>query len=331
MSDELLDWLIVGRSNNYGLTRDLNIIADAIAGTGATVALAGPRQRRISDFLFRKKHARHILHVERAFPFWFTAADENWLIPNQERFPRRHLARLARIDRVLAKTRHAEAIFSAYAKSVAYLGFASEDRSDRTVTKDWTRFFHLAGGSTLKGTEDILALWGAHPEWPQLVLVQKLGNAPPIVPANVTLIPGFISDAELKGWQNACGIHLCPSRAEGWGHTILEAMSVGAVTLTTDAAPMNEHVTPATGLLVAIARSEPRHLGVCYHVDRGALEAAIESVLRMPDSEKAQLGSAARTRYLSIGSNFTAETQTLFGHQTHELPALPLAPSSLGR
>ena len=330
MSDELFDWLIVGRSNNYGLTRDLVIIADAIASAGATVATQAPRYRAISDLLLRKKRARRILHVERAFPLWFSAGDENWLIPNQERFPRRHLARLKHIDRVLAKTRHAEAVFSSYAANVSYLGFASEDRSDPAVTRDWRRFFHLAGGSTLKGTEDILALWGAHPEWPQLVLVQKLANAPPIVPANVHLLSQFLPDAELKWWQNACGIHLCPSRAEGWGHTILEAMSVGAVTLTTDAAPMNEHVTPATGLLVAAARAAPRHLGLCHYADRGALEAAIERVLRMPDPEKAQLGRAARARYLAIDSSFHTQTRMVFGHHVQEPALLPVAPSPSG-
>ena len=310
---ELPDWLIVGRSNNYGLSRDLAIVAKAIEASGSTFVMAPTRQRSVVDFLFRKKRARRILHIERLFPLWFSAAEENWLIPNQERFPRRHLGRLKHADGVLAKTRHAEEIFSNYVQNVAYLGFISEDRFDPAATRKWNRFFHLAGGSTLKGTEDVLALWAAHPEWPELVLVQKAENAPRIVPANVRLISGFVSDSELRQLQNECGVHLCLSRAEGWGHTILEAMSTAAVTVTIDAAPMNEHVTTDTGILVPASRSEIRHLGLCHYADLRVLKAAIDCILAMPDSERARLGMAARERYLSIGSDFGARAQRLLG------------------
>jgi hypothetical protein len=321
MSGDVVDWLLVGRSNNYGLTHDLAIIADAIAATGSTVARAEPWERGALDFLLRKRRARRILHVERAFPPWFSAGDENWLLPNQERFPRRHLGRLRRIDRVLAKTHHAEAVFSPLSRRVDYLGFTSDDRFDPVEAKNWSRFFHVAGGSTLKGTEDVLALWAAHPEWPELVLVQKAANAPQVVPSNVRLISDFVADAELKRLQNNCGIHLCPSRAEGWGHSILEAMSVEALVLATDAAPMNEHVTTSTGILVPAGRSEPRHLGICHYVDRGALETAIGRALAMPQPEKEQLGIAARQRFLSITEKFGSRIKALFGRNAGEEPA----------
>ena len=309
----MIDWLLVARSNNYGLTRDAEILAAAIAGAGRSSAFAETRQRSLFEQLFRRKRAGHILHIERVFPRWFSAARENWLIPNQERFPRRHLGRLRRVDRVLVKTRHAEEIFAALGRPVSYLGFTSEDRFDGAIAKNWSRFFHLAGGSTLKGTEDVLALWEAHPEWPELVLVQKKANAPAKVPANVTLISGFIDDARLRQLQNECGIHLCPSRSEGWGHNILEALSAACVAVVTDAAPMNEHVDDGCGVLVSAGRSEARHLGTNYFVDRTALEQAIERLLAMPDAEKIKIGDAARLRFQAIDRDFRERVQAIFG------------------
>jgi hypothetical protein len=311
--ETVIDWLLVARSNNYGLTRDAEVLAAAIGGVGLISAFAETRQRSLIGQLFRRKRAEHILHIERVFPRWFSAARENWLIPNQERFPRRHLGRLRRIDRVLAKTRHAEEIFAALNLPVSYLGFTSEDRFDGTIKKNWNRFFHLAGGSTLKGTEDVLALWEAHPEWPELVVVQKKANAPAQVPANVTLIPGFVEDGHLRKLQNECGVHLCPSRSEGWGHHILEAMSTAAITVITDAAPMNEHIDDKCGVPVAASRTEPRHLGTKYFVDRGALEEAIDRLISMPDDAKTAIGKAARDRFQAIDRGFHERVRAIFG------------------
>lgn len=307
------DVLIVARANNYGLSRDTAILERALADAGLEADHAATRQRGPIETLLGRRRARIIIHIERIHRRWLRAGGENWLVPNQERFPRRHRGRLAYIDRVLTKTRHAETVFKQTgAKTSTYLGFTSEDRHDPSIPKDWTRFFHMAGGNTLKGTEDLVRLWAAHPEWPELVLLQKPEAAPKTLPANVTLHARYLEDQALRALQNQCGIHLCPSRSEGWGHHILEAMSAGAVTLTTDAPPMNEHVTTDTGILVPATHSAPRHLGRRYFIEATALERAIEDLIAMPPDAKARLGAAARARYHSIDHAFRGRLAGLF-------------------
>ena len=302
----MTDILIVNKNNNFGLTRDTALLVEALQGLDRPdeIKVKNIRARSMLDRLFRKKEARTIIHVERAFPRWYSAARWNLLCPNQERFPRRHLRRLKGIDLVLAKSRHAEELFRAEGVETVYTGFTSEDRYDPTVKKNWQGFLHLAGGSTLKGTEDVIALWRRHPEWPELTLIQKDPDPTAASVPNIRIVSGYITDAELKTLQNTLGVHLCPSRSEGWGHHLVEAMSVGAVVLTTDAPPMNEHVTNDCGMLVPFARTEPRHLGTKYFFDIDAMEESIERLLAMDDDGKKRLGDRARTRFEEIDSGF---------------------------
>ena len=294
----MLDTLIIGKDSKFGLTKDIEILSNALRSQklAGRIATVGIRQRSLWDWLRRRRWADTAIHIERIFPRWYSAARRHILIPNQERFPRRHLGRLKHVDLVLAKSHHAVELFKAHGVATEYLGFTSQDRRDLTVARDWNRIVHLAGGSTLKGTEDVLALWEKHPEWPQL-----------------TLISSFVDDDELRRIQNGHGIHLCPSRAEGWGHHMVEGMSVGALVIATDAPPMNEHVGPDSAILVACTRSEPRHIGTSYFVAIEALEAAIERAIAMPAPEKAEFGTAARLAFEKIDRDFSSRLAALLG------------------
>lgn len=311
----MIDTLVVVKSNQYGLTSDAELLVAAMRAADVKVDVAGISDRPIMERIRGIKRARRIIHVERVFPQWISAADINMLVPNQERFPRRQIGRLRHIDLILAKTEEAYRAFADSGVPVERLGFTSQDRFDPSVPRDWSRFLHLAGGSTLKGTEDVLALWARHPEWPELVLVQKQENAPASAAANVRLVTGYATDAELRRYQNECGIHLCPSRSEGWGHNLVEGLSCGAVVLTTDAPPMNEHVRADYGVLVPADRAEPRHMGTNHFVAIDQLEAAIDGLIAMPLEKKQDMGALARQRYLEIDGNFQKRVADLLASE----------------
>lgn len=312
-------FLLIAKDNSYGLVKEAMVIAEQLEAHGYKVERATPKSRSLISRLTRKKHADVIIFFERIFPAWYSAADEFYLVPNQERYPKRQLNRLNILNAVLTKTRHAEEVFQACGSTTIDIGFSSEDRQDNGYAKDKTKFFHLAGGSTLKGTEVILDLWNRHPEWPTLTLVQKKINAPEKVPTNVELYSGYLSNEDLLKQQNKCGIHLCPSRSEGWGHYIVEALSTGAVVLTTDAEPMNEHIKKEYGVLVPYDHKSPRHIGTNFYIDESKLEAAINALIQMDETEFSMKSKNARLAYEGIHKNYVTRFEQflkLHGHQS---------------
>lgn len=312
---------VIAWDNGVGLTRDLRLLERALRDAGFDVHMSAigrgklrkwtrPLRRRIGFWLDRLRGRDRFdanLMLEHLRPEDFRFARRTLFIPNPEWCLPSDVELLPHAHAVLAKTGHAETIFAERGCKVARIGFTSEDRHDPAVPRERT-FFHLAGRSRNKGTARLLALWRRHPEWPRLIVVQSPRVAEPDAApaANIEHRIDYVSDAELRRLQNASWFHLCPSETEGFGHYLVEAMSVGAVALTTDAPPMNELVTPARGLLVGYQATGVQHLSDIFLFDEAAMEAAVEHAIALPDAELHRLGGNAREWYLENDRQFSS-------------------------
>lgn len=313
---------LIARNNGVGLSRDLQLLADALRKSGCEVTVTGIRRgkltkwlrpwaRRLSWLVRRVAHGPHAwthdvnIMLEHIWPDDVNFARKNVLIPNPEWFLSKDRRHLHRIDQVLVKTEHAAELFQELGLPTRYIGFASIDRLLRDVPRE-RKFFHLAGRSRSKGTERLLALWRKHPEWPQLTVVQSPHNAQPGEPAaNIDHVVGYMDDDALQELQNRHLVHLCPSETEGYGHYLTEAMSVGAAVVTLDAPPMNELVRPDRGILVPASVTTGRqNLATTYFFDDAAMEGAIEEILAMDDEALRQLGDSARVWFLANQAMF---------------------------
>jgi hypothetical protein len=259
---------------------------------------SGGRQTKLFDVNIALEHVR---------PCYFRLARLNLLVPNPEWLSPHSQRYLPRFDAILCKTRYAIDLFSARGCRAIYIGFRSSDCLDPSTPRQ-AAFLHLAGASRMKGTQRLLALWRRHPEWPKLLLLQSPKTALPAAgpsPANIEHRVGYLNDIrEIRYLQNAHRFHLCLSETEGWGHYIVEAMSCAAVVITCDAPPMNELVTAERGVLVETAEASPFNMTTRYQFDEAALEAAVEHLMRMPESAQAALGEQARAWFASNETAF---------------------------
>jgi len=303
---------LIARDNDAGLSVDLHIVAQALASVGfeVTVTALGHRSRLLGKLLYGWSRVsrrwtslaanapdyRHDINVmlERVQPELLADARRNVLIPNPEWFRDDWQRWLPQLDRVLVKTRHAEAIFNALGCSTRYIGFRSRDHCWPQVARR-TQFLHLPGRSNHKGTQALLQLWRAHPQWPTLTVVWRSREADiPDPPANVRWLRERLDDDDLRQLQNAHAFHLCPSETEGYGHYLVEALGVSAGTVTLDAPPMNELVTPERGVLCASQPVGTQALATLYRFDAQAMCAAVERCIAMDEAERAAMGANAR-------------------------------------
>jgi hypothetical protein len=311
---------LIAWDNGFGLTRNLRLLGAALSSGGHEVSVSALRRGKLRKIMrpinlrasvawqrLRGLDARRYdvnLMLEHVRAEYFPVARHNVLMPHPEWFVERDQADFAGIDRVFTLTHHAVPIFQRLGKPVDYVGFTSEDRHDAAVPRE-RAFFHLAGRSANKGTEALLTLWRAHPHWPLLTVVQNPRSARPGAPAeNIRHLIDYLDDAALKRLQNAHRFHLCPSETEGFGHYLVEAMSIGAVTVTVDAAPMNEMVTPDRGMRVAVARTATQNLATTNFFDPQSMADTVERALALDDAELDRIGTAARAWFHANDHDF---------------------------
>ncbi len=313
---------IIAWHNGGGLSRDIDTLFDALPASRFEVSLNGtPREQatiRRRRIVHRASNFRHLwrrhkqlaaaqfdvnIFLEDLTPGFFQHASANMFIPNPEWFKANQQRHLQGIDVVLCKTRDAQETFSRLGSETRFIGFTSEDRGHNANTqKQPNTFLHMAGRSWQKGTQPLLALWLRHPEWPTLTVVQNArtysqSKVKSVAAPNIEHLLVRLDDAALRELQNRCAIHLCPSEAEGFGHCIAEAMSCGALTLTTNAPPMNELISPERGVLVNYNRTSAQRSGMNYYVDPADLERKIQAIIAMDGPSRQTLGDNARQWY----------------------------------
>jgi glycosyltransferase involved in cell wall biosynthesis len=305
-----------------GLGTDIDILTETLVRAGCDVRFKGRRHRvprnraqsllMTAGVLLAQRWAALTgrppfdvnFFIESVFPEHLPTGRVNCLFANPEWFRDETQRRVPNLDFVLCKTPSGVDAFRGLSVVCRDLSFTSPDkRIPGFVRRGPIRCLHLSGQSAVKGTEAVVEAWCRHPEWPQLTVVRRRRRyggeeAPPLPPLpNVRYETEYVPDEQLRQLQNECEVHVIPSQAEAYGHVIGEAMSCGAVVVTTDAPPMNELVTSDRGVLIRVARAEPMRRSMRNYIDVADLEAKLNYVFAMSVEQRAGLGANARAWY----------------------------------
>lgn len=305
---------IISSKNGVGLSRDVALLEKELTKLGHKVG-----------FIDFQKHdppasqADINIFIQIGDEFFFSFAKRNYLIPNPECCLLLSYDKVPLFDLILCRTKEVERIYKTMNSNTVHMSFTCEDRYDPTVIKNYKQPIHLAGASIQKGTDRIAKIWEQNPDLPLLTMIRHLHKCQFPSLSNLKVVFEYLPDADLKKYQNQCGMHLCPSESEGFGHYIMEAMSCGAVVISTNAPPMNEFVLDKR-CLIDYDRTGTQNIATLYYIDVNKGASVIKGILALNDNELKAIGKKNREFYLKNDKYFKKKLSEIF------IPDYPLKP-----
>jgi glycosyltransferase involved in cell wall biosynthesis len=293
---------LVSRDNGVGLTNDMRLLDGMLSNAGYDVSWVDWRNMSMP-------HHDIAIFLELWNPRLVRFANHTIGIFNIEWFQRQWTIGLHTCTQLWTKSGEAQHLFSqqlGLSKKSIYTGFMSRDMHSPEIPRELAAV-HLRGNSSLKGTNAVLEAWDTNPDLPPLTVISNIHLN---VPTGVRLL-NRLSEDQLSHELNRAQIHVCPSETEGWGHYIAEGMSVGAVVITTDAAPMSEHITPDVGVLISPVARCKHGLAAAWCVDAPGIARAVRIVAGMSPEARTKMGARARTRFLIRNDAFQTKALKL--------------------
>lgn len=288
--------IVTALANEAGLQRDFQLLSRFLLERGyevTGVAFRGEAPRRTFDLAIFLEvfHERFLGMAERA-----------WMVPNPEWWESTPF--LPCFELVLCKTRDCKRLFVPLAGARAvFTGWLSQDMHDPDVPRE-RRFLHVAGKSPTKGTGAVIEAWKQIGEKAHLTIMGAANLRREAIRGGlrgVVFCDRMREDA-YRRLQNAATFHLCCSEYEGWGHSMHEALSVGAAVATTQAPPMSE--IEGVACLVAPVRQSTQRLARMSFVDAAGVRAAVEEMAAMSDGAIADVRDRARAAFHATQADF---------------------------
>lgn len=222
------------------------------------------------------------------------------------------------------------------------------DGEDFPIQARSFRFLHVSSGLPRKGVDVLLQAYGdaftdeddvslviktfANPQQDVHRLLQDLKSAHPRFP-DVVIIERDLSGSQLKSVYSQCQVMVAPSRAEGFGLPMAEAMIAGLAVITTAWGGQSDFCTPETAWLIdyefAYARTLfDMPLSVWAEPSRAHLSALLCELAQMPaDIRMRRVDSGRRLLRRNFNWHDVAFRLIKFSRDVHERPLDSCHPS----
>ena len=311
---------------NTGVSQDVSILH----GLVAHVLDKDAQIRHVNHRAPSCPQAEVNFFVEVINPSLFAYAGRNIWIPNPEWTYHTWEPYAKMVDEVWVKTHEAEALFLRWTPNVKYISWTSIDKKYPELgSKNRNKGIVPIGKNVWRNPKPILQAYSRilaqHPEvfpsLPHLTLLHvpshvPFGNIPEGIASKITVRSEVVPDEEYTALLHECGLVVCTSAAEGFGHAVNEALSAGCVPILSPIQPFREIVKNALWVSNAKIVPHPQCLGVLEDVDVDSLADAFIDYTRMSDDDRRGITMDSREtyedRHEAFVKNMLSRLDTLF-------------------
>jgi hypothetical protein len=296
--------------NQTGLAQDVDILQGIWAAADETVKF-----RRIMNAQPECDEAEINVFLEVLNPVLFTYAARNILIPNPEWTYKSWIPYLSSLDEIWCKTEEAVEIFKALHPNVKHIGWTSiakgipekKNFHKAAVITGKNIFRHpqlIVDAYSLANVKDI--------KLPELHIIYdgtRLKVDVPETLTNIVLHSTTMKQGEYDALLQECGLAICCSGGEGFGHAVNEAASTGSVLLLNDIPPFKEFGYEAVWVKTEKTVPHPECLGVIAKTTPEAVVEALVEYAGMTFKERKEMSSRNADLYVEHHAAWTKEMQ----------------------
>lgn len=313
--------IIGNHKKNTGVSQDVHILHGIIAH----VFGKDTQIRHVPHFYPQCQQAEINFFIEVINPALFPYAAKNIWIPNPEWTYKTWQPYSRMVDEIWVKTREAYNQFYEWKTQstienpvvVQYIGWTSIDKVV-PETKNFNKAIVPAGKNVWRNPRPIIQCYMAiqkqnpslYAMLPELHVVHSpeaipLPELPESLKSKIILHSEVMPEKEYDELLQECGLCICMSAAEGFGHAVNEALSTGSILMASPIEPFIE-LAPRNSLWVSELKRtpHPQCLGTLMDVDLRSMMETFQHYIQLSLHEKLLMSQESRALYESHHQTF---------------------------
>jgi hypothetical protein len=325
--------IIGSHRKGAGVSQDVQILHGLVAHVlGDTAQI-----RHVPHYYPQCPQAEVNLFVEVVNPCLLSYAGTNIWIPNPEWTYKTWEPYAKMMDEIWVKTREAETLFAQWvpAEKLRYVGWTSVDKI-RPDKKNYWKAIVPVGTNIWRNPRPIIQTYmtikrtdpGLYASLPELNIVYEPKVIPlPPIPEDIAAkikLHATLPEKEYDELLHECGLCICLSAAEGFGHAVNEAMSAGCMLLLNPIEAFRELAEEVLWVSTQKVTPNPNCLGVLEDTDLESVRDALAVYVSSQFHWKQTKSNLVRSEYEARHAKFVATMTETLTNLFRDLPAYSL-------